>query len=385
MYDFTVRNMRYITQRLDADGDGWPEGLGNVEREGMGEEKLDNAVYTIRGLRDLADLAHSRSDRTTAAWATNRAESMEHAFEQAWWFDQSADQYADSLDGPRNQQVFQRHWIGVTPMEALLAQPGRADRPLATVEHARSALARREQNCYTGPNGLYHTGTGATSASDGNQGPVCDDEVSTVQSEQSMSSLDTAIMAAAEGNYGRFGRGQQQRYTSANARIQLDPELWEAPGAMPEIAPGGSFGANIDKPFHDRSMVLQAWGTYGILWPVVRQQLGIAPDIGRDQLTVVPRIPDGQEEISGRHIRIGNGSVDVAATRDRATLTTTVKRRVLTELTIGVALPSGADVRAVRLNGRSAEYRISKTPQGTELLVDVPTGLGTTGLVVRYR
>ena len=42
---------------LDEDGDGWPEGLGNVERPGMGEEKLDNAVYTIRGLRDLADLA----------------------------------------------------------------------------------------------------------------------------------------------------------------------------------------------------------------------------------------------------------------------------------------------------------------------------------------
>ena len=57
MYAFSKRNMQYIFRELDADQDGWPEGLGNVEREGMGEEKLDNTVYTIRGLRDLADMA----------------------------------------------------------------------------------------------------------------------------------------------------------------------------------------------------------------------------------------------------------------------------------------------------------------------------------------
>ena len=57
LYPFTVRNMRYVVDQLDEDGDGWPEGLGNVERPGMGVEKLDNTVYTIRGLRDLADLA----------------------------------------------------------------------------------------------------------------------------------------------------------------------------------------------------------------------------------------------------------------------------------------------------------------------------------------
>nr|MBA2769982.1 glycogen debranching protein [Sporichthyaceae bacterium] len=41
LYDFTVRNMHFVVEQLDDDGDGWPEGLGNVERAGMGEEKLD--------------------------------------------------------------------------------------------------------------------------------------------------------------------------------------------------------------------------------------------------------------------------------------------------------------------------------------------------------
>ena len=63
LYPFAVRNMHYVTEQLDEDGDGWPEGLGNVERAGMGAEKLDNTVYTIRGLYDLADLAKAKRDQ----------------------------------------------------------------------------------------------------------------------------------------------------------------------------------------------------------------------------------------------------------------------------------------------------------------------------------
>ncbi len=85
MYDFSVRNLRYVFRELDADGDGWPEGLGNVERPGMGEEKLDNTVATIRGLRDLADLATSKGDTATRTWATEKAVDLEQRFETAWW------------------------------------------------------------------------------------------------------------------------------------------------------------------------------------------------------------------------------------------------------------------------------------------------------------
>ncbi|MFD0852016.1 hypothetical protein ACFQ07_07275, partial [Actinomadura adrarensis] len=84
MYGFTVRNMRYIVESLDEDGDGWPEGLGNVERAGMGVEKLDNTVYTIRGLRDLADMARARGDSSTVRWADARAAAMERDFDRVW-------------------------------------------------------------------------------------------------------------------------------------------------------------------------------------------------------------------------------------------------------------------------------------------------------------
>ena len=376
MYDFSVRDMRYVVNQLDEDGDGWPEGLGNVERPGMGEEKLDNAVYTIRGLRDLADMARSKNDTATAQWASSSAADMEQAFEEAWWFRGDARQYADSLTGPDNERVFQRHWIGVTPMDAMLVRPGQPARPLAGDEHGNTALRQRERPCFTGTFGLYHTGTGPTSASAGNPGPSCDSVVSTVQSERNVFSLNTAIMAVAEGNFGRMGSRQQQYYTTGNARIQLDPQVWEMPGAMPEIAPEGDFTPNIERKFTERSMVLQAWGAYGTLWPVVAQQLGVAPDLSRDHVTVVSQVPQGQPSVSGSDIQLGDdGAVDVEAVAGRSELRTNVTlSRPGTSLTIGHVLPAGAAVRRVTLDGGTADWRIVQTARGRELVTETTEG-----------
>jgi len=391
VYAFTVRNMRYVVGQLDADGDGWPEGLGNVERSGMGVEKLDNTVYTIRGLRDLADLAASKGDRVTRTWASRRAAAMERAFEKAWWYDDDTQQYADSIDDPSttandNSKILQRHWIGVTPMDAELVRAGQVTRPLATDAHGQAALEKRQEPCYSGDLGLFHTGSGPTSAVGGNKGPACDASVSTVQSERSVFSLNTGIMAVAEGNFGRLGAGQQQRYTTANARIQLDPSVWEMPGAMPEVAPSPDFKANIERPLYDRSMVLQAWGAYGVLWPVVHQQLGISPDLGRQLLSVVPQVPGGQSRVAGGNVRLGSGSVDVTAERSPSTLTTTVTRHLRTRLLIGHVLPAGAVVTSVTLDGAPTAYDVRSTARGNEVVVDAGTAsTGRSTLVVLVR
>ena len=91
--------MHWAVERLDDDGDGWPEGSGNVERTGMGDEKLDNYGPPIRGLYDLADMARSKSDAPRAAWARELARKLETAFEAAWWM-AGVPQHADSIDDP---------------------------------------------------------------------------------------------------------------------------------------------------------------------------------------------------------------------------------------------------------------------------------------------
>lgn len=374
MYDFSVRNLKYVYRELDQDGDGWLEGLANVERSGMGSEKLDSTVYLARGLRDLADLAASRHDRPVQQWATAKAEDVEKRFESQWWVEKAFG-YADSIDDPANPAndntpIFQRHWTGVTPMEAELVRPGKPTSPLASPEHAKIALDQREKPCYTGEFGLFHTGTGPTSDPAGNPGASCDTVVSAVKSERAIFSLNTSIMAVAEGNFGRLGKNQQQVYTTGNARIQLDPKVWETPGAMPEIAPSPDAPANIDRPFTDRSMTLQAWGAYGVLWPVVHQQLGVDPDLGHGKLTVVPQLPAGQQKVAGSNIRLGRGAVDVSASLVGKELRTTVRSKGLrATMTVGAVLPAGAKVGAVALDGRATQYQLVTTARGTEVRV----------------
>jgi hypothetical protein len=384
MYDFAVRNMRYIDRELDADGDGWPEGLGNVERDGMGQEKLDNTVYTIRGLRDLADLARSKGDDETRTWAARTADDLQKRFDNAWWNGRDTQQYADSLKDPDNTRVFQRHWIGVTPAEAQITRPGRLEAPLAPLDHARALVARREQRCYTGTYGLFHTGTGPTSAAGGNKGATCDSAVSSVQSERTVFTLNTSIMAVAEAALGRMGSGQLRRYTTDNALVQLDPKVWELPGAMPEIAPSPDFGKNIAKPFTERSMALQAWGAYGVLWPVVHYELGVSPDIGRDRVRVVPQVPSGQHRVTGQHVRLGDGHVNVTATRESGRLETVVRRTEDWHLTIGALLPKGAHATAVRLDGRRVGHRVQTSARGRQVVVDAGSAPGVSDLTVRY-
>jgi hypothetical protein len=382
LYDFSVRGMRAVVDRLDTDDDGWPEGSGNVEREGMGIEKLDNSVYLIRGLYDLADLAAAEGDRETREWASDLARRLHQRFEDAWWFPGSPDgpQYADSIDDPPvgsdNNKQQDKHWIGVTPMEAELTIGGMAVPGLATFDHGNQALALRETDCYSGQRpynlGLFHTGCGG--------GP-------TGAGERTIFGLNTAIQAVGEGNYGRLGPGQQQRYTDAEAEPMFGQPYTggtpdEQPGSLPEILPSPDFDntgpndANIERCWSCRAMFVQAWGHYGTVWPVVHQQLGVRPDMGRDALEVVPQVPS-TAPIAGRDIRLGHGELDlVAASRAGNRYRTTVDTGHLKvkRLLIGHTLPHGSNVRSVMLDGRRVKWNARRTNRGLEVTVEARRG-----------
>ena len=133
---------KYIVTTLDKDGDGWPEGLGNVERPGMGPEKLDNTVYFIRGLYDLADMADAKRDRGDralgeAARPTGCARGSTRSGGT-----RPNRQYADSLDRRPTQRIQQKHWIGVTPMEVELTDDGETVPGLAPGRPRRDRAGR---------------------------------------------------------------------------------------------------------------------------------------------------------------------------------------------------------------------------------------------------
>jgi hypothetical protein len=384
LYRFAVRNMRYVTTQLDQDQDGWPEGLGNVERPGMGDEKLDNAVYTIRGLYDLADMARAKHAGATYAWARNKARDLERRFEPAWWYEPAA-QYADSLQDPGDVQSFQKHWIGQTPMEAELTRKQRAWPGLAIYQHGTAALAGREDPCYSGGRpynrGLFHTGCGG-----GPEG----------KGERTIFGLNTAIQAVGEGNYGRLGAEQQKRYTDAEVEPMFaepysggdevhhtpgTPD--EQPGASPEIFPSPDFDAagprdaNVERCTRCRSMVMQAWNQYGTIWPVIHQQLGVRPDLGRGRLEIVPQVPPDEPSIAGGNIRLGDGAlrtVKAAHQGNRYRTEVDTGTAPVRRLYLGHTLPRGSRPAAVFLDGRRHGAQVRTTHRGVEVTVKTRPG-----------
>jgi hypothetical protein len=377
MLDFTRRNLEYVRTKLDTDGDGWPEGNGNVEREGMGLEKLDNAVYYIRGLYDYADMARSAGQTAEADAAEARADDLRAGFDATWWIPAEG-AYGDSLVGPGNTPVNQKHWIGANPMEVELIVDGETVPGIAPFDHGTAGLATRETSCYSGERpgsrGLFHTGCGGGPAGAG---------------EFAIFSIGTGIMAVGEGNYGRLGAGQQVRYTGANAETQFSEPATgdtpdEQPGAMPEIFPSYSPEGklvnppNIDRCWNCRSMFMQSWGHYGTAWAVIHQQLGVRPQLGHDRLDVIPQVPSGQPSVQGQDIRLGHrGSADVLAAHDgdRYTTVTDTDDVRLHTFRIGHTLPRGATVGSVVLDGRPVDdYDVLETNRGVEVSVEAAPG-----------
>jgi hypothetical protein len=255
---------------------------------------------------------------------------------------------------------------------------GRTVPGLAPFGHGDTALAGRENDCYSGEHplnpGLFHTGCGG-----GANG----------QGEKVIFGLTTSIQSIGEGNYGRLGPGQQQRYTHALAETMFSEPATggtpdEQPGAMPEIFPSPDQGPNIDRCWTCRSMFMQAWGNYGTAWAVVHQWLGVRPDLGSGQVEIVPQVPQGQTSVQGQDIRLGGGSVDVTATHTGGSYSTEIDTSAgvgADAVDIGHTLPNRARPAAVVLDGRPVDdYQVRETNRGTE--VTVSTGPGRHTLTV---
>ena len=186
-----------------------------------------------------------------------------------------------------------------------------------------------------------------------------------------------------EGNYGRLGAGQQQRYTDAIAETMFsEPETGntpdEQPGALPEIfpstpsvAPGSGIPPNIDRCWTCRSMVMQAWDNYGTAWSVIHQELGVRPFLEDSELQVVPQVPPGQPSVAGSNIRLGSGSVDVFDSHAGSTYTTEVDATdtPVRDLVVGHTLPADARVGSVLLDGRHVGFHPRLTNRGLEVTV----------------
>jgi hypothetical protein len=133
-------------------------------------------------------------------------------------------------------------------------------------------------------------------------------------------------------------------------------------------------------------MFIQAWGHYGSAWPVIHQQLGVRPDLGRGRLEILPQVPS-DAPIAGERIRLGNGALDLVQARRagrRYFTTIDVGTAPVERLLLGHTLPRGSRVEKVLLDGRRVGYKKQLTNRGLEVWARAPAS-GRHELVVRAR
>jgi hypothetical protein len=358
-YDFIKAGLTYITTNLvtaKLNPDGWPEGAGMVEATGMGALKLDVAVYTIRALNDLAEMAASKGDTSTHDFAANKAAALTAKFVQDWWIP-SQGLFADSLalsqkvptdppaalgPPPGITQLEQLYWINATPMET----------SFASVPDAAMAFPQLESSTFTGTTGFFQQGQ----------------SLPAIQGSRQASAVNTGVMANAEANYGRMD--QSLRYVQFVAD-ELDVEQ---PGALPELFDSPDYkyfsGGN---PFGG-AMVMQAWSSYGIHWPLVELYLGIKPDAPAKTLAVVPDLPGSWKELSIDNLHVGSDQIAVSVKRAGINYITTVSAPAGWSLTIGYTLQPNTQVKSVRLNNSPAAFQIVNTNRGEEIHVQTNSG-----------
>ena len=182
-------------------------------------------------------MAVAMHDTATATGRRTASRRCLPAFGQ-WWIP-SQNLFADSLcDGPNGgtctqagQQLQQRYWISVSPME----------QDVAPADEANAALTTMEGPTFTGSCGLDVDGVGGPSGAGG----------------QTCYLVNTGALAVAEGNYGRMSQSTADMDKVAS---QLTVEM---PGALPELAQSSQY--NPYEAFTSRANVMQAWSSYGLL------------------------------------------------------------------------------------------------------------------------
>jgi hypothetical protein len=344
-YNFIKEGEHYLASLATGPGHLWPVGDGIVENPSLGGEALDVASETVQALAALHDMAVAMGDSATASWAAQREKAMLAAFGQ-WWIS-SQHLYADSMCvaaaagtdcTAAGQQLQQRWWTSVAPME----------QDIAPVSNADAALDQLETPTFTGSCGLYV---------DGVNGPMG-------TSGQTCYLVNTGALAVGEANYGRLPQAVNDMDKIAS---QLTVEM---PGALPELAASSQY--NPFEAFTSRANVMQAWSSYGLLWTVVNDLLGVSPDVPAHSVAVIPEIPPSWPTISVSDLHVGTGTLAETASHNGAGYSTTVTGAQGLALTIGVVLPAGAKAHSVTLNGSPVAYQLVTTNRGTAVEVSVP-------------
>lgn len=311
------KGLHWLLTENDKDHNGFPDGSGMMEIQGLHSEMIDVASYTQKALQDAAEMAKILGENKQSNEYAAQAKRLKMQINERFWnedFNSYADfrsqdkgamdlikqaiVRADTLhkpwavtelkqtenyikEHPSNQArpfVVHHNWVVNTPMELGVADPEKAIKALETAKK------------FTNPFGLFVTGIDRDASAGTDAGAYKAPKIFTYTG--AVMTLPTGVMAVAENQYGRPDQALDyiQKLTRSFS--------YALPGSMYEVSP-------------DFGMMTQAWNVFGFAVPIVEQFFGIQPRADLHEITVAPRMPSTWKEARIENVEIGDNRISV--------------------------------------------------------------------------
>lgn len=307
-YDDIKLGLLWI-ENQDKDGNGYPDGHGMMEIQGLDSEMIDVVVYLQAAYEAVSRMAILMNDSSYAMECSKKAETLKEKINKDWWvsdFNSFADFRADKkqtidliqaaivradtinkplaiveLNGTLNQiqksenqiagRVVHHNWVVNTPMEIGIADKDKAKKGLETARNYRNRF------------GLYVTGMDKSEVAS---------KWKAFSYVGAVMTLPTGVQAIAEA---RYGNPDESLAYLKNLQNSFSYTL---PGSMYEVSP-------------DYGMIAQAWNIYALAIPIVNCFFGINPRAYDQAIDIEMSLPTNWQNVKLENVRIGDNLISI--------------------------------------------------------------------------
>ncbi len=264
----------HVLATADQDRDGYLEGPGLMEQDGMGPERIDSVCQLYAAYESLAVMAEALGESGTDDYR-RRAVELKRNFNRDWW-NPGEKMWACSLrkDGSQTMDNF---WAVVFPQQVGIAEPNKA----------AIVLDRIQKEWVNDQWGFVHQW----------RPKITGEGVGVVHNN---------VLAQTAFAYGRTDLGW--RLMQLSAKAPLGERML---GAFDETIPGGGD-------------LVQLWSFGPFLECVIEGLGGIHPQPGNDRVDLFPQLPRNLDWFKIEDCRIGKHVLTLEHRKNVKSITTTV-------------------------------------------------------------
>jgi hypothetical protein len=329
-YNYAKKTWNWL-QLHDTNHNGYIEGYGGVEIEGLDEEMLDVQINTWRFLEILSRMAALFGEPEDAGIYAKKAVELKDKINKDWWVE-SESCYADFLTSKekalkiiddalaKRVKPDRNKWAQVKlndlktvvtsnryPYNAYLVYYNAGGLEPATegmVDTGRAVQMLKRASFFTNKFGTYIAGIERPD-------DVTPDERSFLK--DSAFSYNRAVMPAATAGLiiaaARYGMPDT---ALLYMHRMLNTFSYATPGTTYEVSP-------------DYGMFVQAWNVTCLNIPLIQYFFGINPDAYRKEITIHPKMPVFWNEASLKNLLVGNTNISFQYKKENDRITCTLQ------------------------------------------------------------